>query len=242
MARRFVVGRWLLRMARGRGWRLMNAIRLRGVRRGFGDGARYRPVIDGLDLEVAAGGTVALCGPSGSGKSTLLNLMAGLLPVDAGTLTLRHDGRSHDLSRLAEAERTALRRRAIGYVFQFFNLVPTLTVLENVALPLALNRLERRLPEVQRRLAALGLSERLDAYPAALSGGEQQRVAIARALAHEPSIVLADEPTGNLDARRSEQVADALFAESRRLGSALVVATHSVAVAERADRIVELGP
>ena len=218
----------------------MSVIRLSGVRKGFGDGHRYRRVIDGLNLEVAAGEAVALCGPSGSGKSTLLNLMAGLLPVDAGALTLRHDGRSHDLSRLGEAERTALRRRAVGYVFQFFNLVPTLTVLENVALPLALNKLGRRLPEARRRLEALDLGDRMDAFPETLSGGEQQRVAIARALVHEPAIVLADEPTGNLDARHSEQVADALFAEARRLGSALVIATHSAAVAERADRIVEL--
>ena len=218
----------------------MSAIRLSGVRKGFGDGSRYRPVIDQFSLEVAAGESVALCGPSGSGKSTLLNLMAGLLPVDAGTLALRHEGRSHDLSQLSEAERTALRRRAVGYVFQFFNLVPTLTVLENVALPLALNNLDGRLPEAQQRLQSLGLGDRLDAYPETLSGGEQQRVAIARALAHAPAIVLADEPTGNLDARHSEQVADALFAEARRLGSALVVATHSAAVAERADRIVEL--
>ena len=218
----------------------MSAIRISRVRKGFGDGASYRRVIDEFSLEVAAGESVALCGPSGSGKSTLLNLMAGLLPVEAGTLRLSHDGCSHELSQLGESERTALRRRAIGYVFQFFNLVPTLTVLENVALPLALNRLGQHLPEAQQRLAFLGLGDRLDAYPETLSGGEQQRVAIARALVHEPSIVLADEPTGNLDARHSERVADALFAEARRLGSALVVATHSAAVAERADRIVEL--
>ena len=218
----------------------MSAIRLNGVCKGFGDGASHRRVIDDFSLEVAAGESVALCGPSGSGKSTLLNLMAGLVPVDAGTLILGHDGRSHDLSRLGESERTALRRRAVGYVFQFFNLVPTLTVLENVALPLALNQLGQRVPEARQRLEALGLGDRLDAYPEMLSGGEQQRVAIARALAHEPAIVLADEPTGNLDARHSEEVAQALFAEARRLGSALVVATHSAAVAERADRIVEL--
>ena len=218
----------------------MSAIRLSGVRKGFGDGARYRPVIDQFSLEVAAGESVALCGPSGSGKSTLLNLMAGLLPVDAGALSLRHDGHNHDLSQMSEAERTALRRRAVGYVFQFFNLVPTLTVLENVALPLALNNLDGRLPEARQRLESLGLGDRLDAYPETLSGGEQQRVAIARALAHAPAIVLADEPTGNLDVRHSEQVADALFTEARRLGSALVVATHSAAVAGQADRIVEL--
>ena len=218
----------------------MSAIRLSGVSKGFGDGERRRRVIDAFSLEVAAGESVALCGPSGSGKSTLLNLMAGLLAVDAGTLTLGYDGHSHELSRLGEAERTALRRRAIGYVFQFFNLVPTLTVLENVTLPLALNGLGRRLPEARQQLEALGLGDRFDAYPETLSGGEQQRVAIARALVHEPAIVLADEPTGNLDARHSELVADALFAEARRLGSALVVATHSAAVAGRANRMVEL--
>ncbi len=216
-------------------------ISLQGVCKGYGDGARYQPVIDGMNLDIPAGETVAVCGPSGSGKSTLLNLIAGIAAVDAGALVLRHGGQSHALHKLAEAQRTALRRRLVGYVFQLFNLVPTLTVLENVALPLHLNKMEERLSEAVRRLQGLGLGEHLDAFPETLSGGEQQRVAIARALIHEPPIVLADEPTGNLDAGNSERVADLLFTEAERLGCVLVVATHSPAIAARAQRRVELG-
>ena len=133
-----------------------------------------------------------------------------------------------------------MRRRLVGYVFQFFNLVPTLTVLENVRLPLELNRRGDLGPRARRRLEALGLGERLHAFPETLSGGERQRVAIARAVAHEPKIVLADEPTGNLDPRNSGRIAGLLWSEVERLQCALVVATHSAAIARRADRIVEL--
>lgn len=217
------------------------AISLKGVSKGFGHGRTRLSVIENFSLEVAAGETVALCGPSGVGKSTVLNLIAGLMPVDGGSLSLRHAGRSHPLHRLSEARRTSLRRRFIGYVFQFFNLVPTLTLLENVALPLQLNNLQDRLPRVRQRLLDLGLGARLHAFPDTLSGGEQQRAAIARALAHEPPILLADEPTGNLDARSSRQVAELLFGEARRLGCALVIATHSLELASRADRRIDLG-
>ena len=214
-------------------------ISLKGVCKGYGDG--QRSVIGRMDLEIAAGATVAVCGPSGSGKSTLLNLIAGIATADAGTLILRHGQRSHALHSLGEARRTALRRQLIGYVFQLFNLVPTLTVLENVALPLQLNKMEGRLPEARRRQQALGLGEHLHAFPETLSGGEQQRAAIARALIHEPAILLADEPTGNLDVGNSERVADLLFTEAERLNCVLVVATHSHAIAARAGRRVELG-
>jgi putative ABC transport system ATP-binding protein len=129
----------------------------------------------------------------------------------------------------------------VGYVFQFFNLIPTLNVLENVRFPLALNDRDDLLPQARERLGTLGLADRVDAFPDQLSGGERQRVAIARALAHEPPIVLADEPTGNLDAGNSEQVADLLWSEVERLGCILLVATHSQAIAERAHRVVELG-
>ena len=217
------------------------AISLMGVSKGFGEGGGRLSVIEDFNLEVAAGETVAICGPSGVGKSTLLNLIAGLIPVDGGSLNLRHAGRSHPLHRLPEARRTSLRRRLIGYVFQFFNLVPTLTLLENVALPLHLNNLQEHLPRVRRQLLDLGLGARLQVFPDTLSGGEQQRAAIARALAHEPPILLADEPTGNLDARSSRQVAELLFGEARRLGCALVIATHSMELASQADRRIDLG-
>ena len=217
------------------------SISLVGVSKSFGEGGRRLPIIENFHLEVAAGEAVALCGPSGAGKSTLLNLIAGLMPVDAGALTLRCAGRSHPLHGLPEARRTALRRRLIGYVFQFFNLVPTLTVLENVALPLHLNHRPERLPQARQRLLDLGLGERLHTFPDRLSGGEQQRAALARALIHEPPILLADEPTGNLDAHNSRVVTELLFSETRRLGCALVIATHSAELALRADRRIDLG-
>ena len=214
---------------------------LEGVRKGYSDGREYRPVIDDLALAVGPGETVAVCGPSGAGKSTLLNLIAGLAPVDAGRLLLRDGNTRHPMHDLAAPARAAVRRRLVGYVFQFFNLVPTLNVLENVRLPLALNKREELLPRARERLRALGLGNLLRAFPETLSGGERQRVAIARALAHEPAIVLADEPTGNLDARNSDRIAELLWSEVERLNCAMVIATHSEAIAERADRVVELG-
>ncbi len=217
------------------------AVALEGVRKGFSDGRRYLPVLDDLHLSVAAGEVVAICGPSGSGKSTLLNLIAGLLAVDAGRLTLREGEVLHALDELDAGARSALRRRLVGYVFQFFNLVPTLTVLENVRLPLELNRRQDLLPRARQRLEALGLADLPDAFPDSLSGGERQRVAIARAIAHEPGIVLADEPTGNLDPRNSERIANLLWSEVERLNCAMVIATHSETIARRADRVVELG-
>ena len=215
-------------------------VALDGVRKGFSDGRKYLPVLDNFQLAVAPGEVVAVCGPSGSGKSTLLNLIAGLLAVDDGALTLREGNVLHTLHELGAAARTAVRRRLVGYVFQFFNLVPTLTVLENVYLPLELNRRENLAPRARQRLEALELGSVLHAFPDSLSGGERQRVAIARAVAHEPGIVLADEPTGNLDPRNSERIADLLWSEVERLQCAMVIATHSEAIARRADRIVEL--
>ena len=216
-------------------------VALDGVRKGFSDGRRYLPVFENFDLAVAPGEAVAVCGPSGSGKSTLLNLIAGLLAVDDGGLTLREGDVLHPMHDLAPAARAAVRRRLVGYVFQFFNLVPTLNVLENVRLPLALNRREDLAPRARQRLEALGLGDVLHAFPETLSGGERQRVAIARAIAHEPAVVLADEPTGNLDRRNSDRIAGLLWSEVERLNCAMVIATHSEAIARRADRIVELG-
>ena len=217
------------------------ALALAEVSKGFSDGRRRASVLAGFSLELMPGETVAICGPSGAGKSTLLNLVSGLLPVDSGQLWLREGDVPHPMHGLAEAARTALRRRLVGYVFQFFNLVPTLTLLENVRLPLVLNKREDLLPKARQRLESLGLGSALHRFPDTLSGGERQRVAIARALAHEPAILLADEPTGNLDAQASEQVAEMLWAEVERLNCAMLVATHSPALARRAQRIVELG-
>jgi len=215
---------------------------LRGVTKSYLDGGQRRSIFTGLGLELRAGEVLAVVGPSGSGKSTLLNLVAGTLVPDAGEILLTTPRGRFDLTALDDAGRVALRRRELGYVFQFFNLVPTLTVRENVLLPLELNGLMDLAGRSLARAAALGLTPRLDAFPEALSGGERQRAAIARALAHEPPLVLADEPTGNLDRRRADQVADLLWREVRDAGAALLVATHDAEVAARADQLLELVP
>lgn len=219
---------------------MMPVLSVRALSKSFVDGERTRPVLQDVSFDVSPGEVVALMGPSGSGKSTLLNLLAGLLRADSGSIALGlHDGPVL-LSELSDADLTRLRRREIGYVFQFFNLIPTLTVRENVLLPLELNGLERLTGEALERLSALGLDGRLDDFPGHLSGGERQRTAIARAMAHRPTLVLADEPTGNLDGRTAVRVAELLIAEVKAQSSALVMATHSESIAERADRIFRL--
>jgi len=206
----------------------------------YEDGRGRRQVFDGITFEVAAGEVVALCGPSGSGKTTLLNACAGLVVPDSGQVLLATGAGRENLAGLADAARARLRRRHIGYVFQFFNLVPTLTVQENVLLPLALAGRRDLRDAALGRLAALGLGDAGAAFPERLSGGERQRVAIARALAHEPVLLLADEPTGNLDAANGARVIDLLWEHVRALGTALLIATHDPAVAERADRILRV--
>ena len=213
---------------------------VRSLGKAFLDGDVQRAVLEAVDLDVGSGEVLALMGPSGSGKSTLLNLLAGLLEPDTGSIVLTLADGPQVLTEMTEAARTRLRRRQIGYVFQFFNLVPTLTVRENVLLPLELNSLAQLESEALDRLAALGLGERLDDFPGHLSGGERQRTAIARAMAHRPRLILADEPTGNLDAQTATQVAGRLIDEVRTLSSGLVMATHSEQIAELADRVVRL--
>ncbi|HZW60025.1 MAG TPA: ABC transporter ATP-binding protein, partial [Woeseiaceae bacterium] len=177
-------------------------------------------------------------GRSGSGKSTLLNLISGIDTPDSGTVTI--DGR--DLTGLTERDRTLFRRRHIGFVYQAFNLVPTLTVFDNVSLVLELNRVAASLRQarVTELLEATGLGGRATSYPDILSGGEQQRVAIARALAHRPGVLLADEPTGNLDDRTAATVLDLLERLRHEQGATMLVATHSATVAARCDRVLEL--
>jgi len=213
---------------------------LRDVTKSYQDGGQRRSILTGLGLELRAGEVLAVVGPSGSGKSTLLNLVAGTLVADAGEVLLTTPRGRFDLCALDDGGRAALRRREIGYVFQFFNLVPTLTVRENVLLPLELNGLMHLAERSLERVASLGLTSRLDAFPDVLSGGERQRAAIARALVHEPPLVLADEPTGNLDRHRADQVAELLWQEVRDAGAALLVATHDASVAARADQVLEL--
>lgn len=219
---------------------MTGSLRVRGLDKSFQDGAEVRPVLQGFELSAEAGEVVALMGPSGSGKSTLLNLLAGMLRPDRGEIELDLNGSVVRLDTLSGDALTRLRRRHVGYVFQFFNLIPTLTVRENVLLPLELNGLSALRPEALARLENLGLEHRGDDFPLHLSGGERQRTAIARALAHHPALVLADEPTGNLDTTNAERVVTLLVREVKALSAILVMATHSEAVAACADRIVRL--
>ena len=222
----------------------MALLSVQAVGKCFDDGGVERWVLRDVTCQVAAGGTTALWGPSGCGKSTLLNLMAGILLPDAGSIHFDEpDGSSFEVSAAGERQRVRFRRRRIGFIFQFFNLVPTLTVAENVALPLELNGLlNAQGPRQQAlgRLAVLGVEHCGERFPNTLSGGEQQRVAIARALAHEPALVLADEPTGNLDGDNAGRVVDLLWAAVREAGSALVIATHNERIAAKADTVIEL--
>ena len=195
-------------------------------------------VLRSLDFEATAGETIAVVGPSGSGKSSLLNLISGIDRPDAGRVVVA----GVELTGLSERERTLFRRRHIGFVYQAFNLVPTLSVADNIRLILELNRIGKRETSirVEALLDAVGLADRADAYPDLLSGGEQQRVAIARALAHRPAVLIADEPTGNLDDKTAENILALLDALVRRQGGTMLIATHSARVAAYCDRVVEL--
>jgi putative ABC transport system ATP-binding protein len=192
-------------------------------------------VFEHVSLEVAPGEFVAIVGESGVGKSTLLNCMAGLDTWDAGTVMLA----GHDLAALHDDERALLRRREVGFVFQAFHVLPHLDVAQNVALPLMLLGAPDG-ARVQQMLEAVGLPGLGDRLPQQLSGGQLQRVAIARALVHRPKLLLADEPTGNLDPTTAAKVMDVLIAQTRERGAALVLVTHSEAAAHRADRVLHL--
>jgi len=211
---------------------------IRQLSRSFREGGRVHPVLDRADAHVSRGETVAVTGRSGSGKSTLLNLISGIDRADGGTVEI--DGR--DVTAMGEPARTLFRRAHIGFVYQFFNLIATLDVAENVRLVLELNGV-RGAPARERSLAVLadvGLRERAHSAVDQLSGGEQQRVAIARALVHRPALLLADEPTGNLDEQTAGEVLPALLSLTRARGTTVVVVTHDVAVSRLADRVLEL--
>ena len=211
-------------------------IRLCGLCRRFREGSREQVVLDGVDLDVRRGDTVALRGRSGSGKSTLLNLIGGIDAPDAGTAMVA----GVELTGLSERDRTLFRRKHIGFVYQAFNLIPTLNVADNIRLVLELNKSPSATARIDELLEAVGLRDRADSYPDVLSGGEQQRIATARALAHEPAVLLADEPTGNLDDSTAEDVLALLDSLVRSGGRTMLIATHSAQVAGYCDRIVEL--
>ncbi len=213
-------------------------IQLKNLTRIYRQGGRRQRVLDGVCGEIRRGEAVALLGRSGCGKSTLLNLIGGIDPPDAGDVVI--DGNC--INRMDEHGRTLFRRRHIGFIYQFFNLIPTLTVLENLLLPLELNDWEP-LAAQQRGMAlleAVGLARREASYPEQLSGGEQQRVAVARALVHRPALILADEPTGNLDAESGRRVLDLLARLVREEACTLIMVTHSQVVAARSDRTLSL--
>jgi putative ABC transport system ATP-binding protein len=213
-------------------------IQLRGLSRRFHEGEREHIVLDNIDLDMRRGETVALRGRSGSGKSTLLNLIGGIDAPDTGSVTVA----GMDLTGLSERERTLFRRKHIGFVYQSFNLVPTLNVADNVRLVLELNKVPaaEASARIDELLDAVGLADRVKSYPDVLSGGEQQRVAIARALAHEPAVLLADEPTGNLDDVTAEGVLALLDKLVRDSSHTMLIATHSQHVASLCDRVLEL--
>jgi putative ABC transport system ATP-binding protein len=213
-------------------------VRIRNLRRSYREGERLHTVLNGVDAVFAKGETVAIRGRSGSGKSTLLNLISGIDAPDEGEVEIE----GALIAGMSERDRTLFRRQHIGFVYQAFNLVPTLTVGDNVRLVLELNGIGN--PEARGRvndlLKAVGLLERRDSWPDILSGGEQQRVAIARALAHRPALLLADEPTGNLDDATTVNVLSVLDSLVRHSGGTMIVATHSATVAGFCDRVLEL--
>jgi putative ABC transport system ATP-binding protein len=212
------------------------AILIEGVDLTLGSGAARVHILKEIMLQIGRGEAVGLVGPSGSGKSTLLMVMAGLERPDRGRIVVA----GQELGPLDEDGLARFRGRSIGIVFQSFHLIPTMTALENVAVPLELAGIKDALARATRELEGVGLKDRLDHYPAQLSGGEQQRVALARALAPEPAVLIADEPTGNLDEATGREVMDLLFAKRAERGSTLIVVTHDVALAQRCDRIVRM--
>ena len=211
-------------------------VKVEGIGKVVPDGGSGLTILRDISFDVAAGEAVAIVGMSGSGKSTLLGLMAGLDTPTSGRITI--DGQ--DLFALSEDGRAALRARMLGFVFQSFQLLPAMTALENVMLPLELAGVARARHSASQMLERVGLGQRLGHYPKQLSGGEQQRVAIARAFVSQPALLLADEPTGNLDATTGAQVIDLMFELNRERGTTLLLVTHDESLSQRCDRVLRL--
>jgi len=213
-------------------------VAIRGLVKRYVRGDQVIPVLVDINLDIAQGDFVALMGPSGSGKSTLLNLIAGIDKPSGGRILVA----GVDIAELNDSELAAWRATHVGFIFQFYNLMPVLTAFENVELPLQLTSLPRRerRERVANALALVGLTDRMDHYPNELSGGQQQRVAIARALIADPSIIVADEPTGDLDRTTAEEILDLLDGLNRELGKTIVMVTHDPKAAGHARRLIHL--
>ncbi len=214
----------------------MNILTCEGVRKIYGSGNNQVAALDGIDLTVSKGEFVAVIGASGSGKSTLLHILGSVDKPTSGKVTI--DGT--DLSKLNQTQAAIFRRRKVGLVYQFYNLIPTLTVQKNILMPLALDKKKPNKEYFEKIVRSLGIAERLEALPNQLSGGQQQRVAIARSLIYRPALLLADEPTGNLDQKNSKEIIDMLKLSNRNLEQTIVLITHDEKVALEADRIITI--
>ncbi len=211
-----------------------SAIQLENLQLTLGEDASRVHVLKGIDLEIPKATSTGIVGPSGSGKSTLLMVIAGLEQVDEGRIIIN----GTDITKLNEDQLASFRGKHVGIVFQSFHLIPNMTAIENVAVPLELSGDPDAMKKAEAELEAVGLGHRLNHYPGQLSGGEQQRVALARALAPEPTVLIADEPTGNLDGETGVQVANLLFERQREKGLTLVLVTHDLGLAKQCDRTI----
>ena len=214
----------------------MNILTCEGVCKMYGSGNNQVTALDGINLKVGKGEFVAVIGASGSGKSTLLHILGSVDKSTSGKVTI--DGT--DLSKLNQTQAAIFRRRKVGLVYQFYNLIPTLTVKKNILMPLALDKKKPNEEYFEKIVRSLGIAERLEALPNQLSGGQQQRVAIARSLIYRPALLLADEPTGNLDQKNSKEIIDMLKLSNRNLEQTIVLITHDEKVALEADRIITI--
>ena len=214
----------------------MNILTCEGVRKIYGSGNNQVAALDGIDLTVGKGEFVAIIGASGSGKSTLLHILGSVDKPTSGKVMI--DGT--DLSKLNQTQAAIFRRRKVGLVYQFYNLIPTLTVQKNILMPLALDKKKPNKEYFEKIVRSLGIADRLEALPNQLSGGQQQRVAIARSLIYRPALLLADEPTGNLDQKNSKEIIDMLKLSNRNLEQTIVLITHDEKVALEADRIITI--
>ncbi len=215
---------------------MSNILDVHNLTKSYRNGARNLTVLDEVSFSIEQGATFAIVGPSGSGKTTLLGLCAGLDNPTSGYVTL--DG--NELYKLNEDQRAAVRNQHVGFIFQNFQLIPTLTALENVMVPMELNGMSGVKPKAMDLLQKVGLSDRHHHYPTQLSGGEQQRVSLARAFSNNPSILFADEPTGNLDEETSANVVDLIFDLNKEAGTTLVLVTHDLELAQKTQRVIRL--